>query len=103
MFFRHAEVFIFVNMQKGLEMKIIGKVQGVFFRQGVKAEAEKLDLAGWVRNDEDGSVKIVIEGEEKNLQKLVEWCKKGTEWARVEKVEIFWQKAREEFSSFVIR
>lgn len=87
---------------KRAEIIIIGTVQGVFFRQGVKSEAERLELTGWVRNEEDGSVRIVAEGEEENLQKLIEWCKKGTELAKVEEVKTEWGIADHKFSGFEI-
>lgn len=88
---------------KKLELVITGQVQGVFFRQGVKAEAEGLGLTGWVRNEPGGSVRIVAEGEEENLQKLVEWAKLGTSWTKVENVEVELGEASGEFKSFVIR
>lgn len=92
-----------MKMLKRAEIKVTGHVQGVFFRAGVKTEAERLGLNGWVRNEPDGSVKIVAEGEGENLQKLIEWCRKGTKWARVDKVQIEWQNAKEEFTEFAIK
>lgn len=86
-----------------IEIKVYGQVQGVFFRQGVKEVAEEFKLTGFVSNEPDGSVKIIAEGKEENLQKLIEWCKKGTSWSKVEKVEIEQQEASNEFSSFVIQ
>lgn len=88
---------------KRIEIVAIGQVQGVFFRQGVKEVADELGITGWANNEEDGSVKIVAEGEEEGLQKLVEWCRKGTEWARVEKVEVEWGEAKGEFKNFEIQ
>ena len=88
---------------KGVEIKVYGQVQGVFFRQGVKDVAEKFGLTGWVSNGDDGSVKIMAEGEEENLQKLIEWCKMGTSSARVEPVQVYWSEAEDEFSRFEIR
>lgn len=90
-------------MKKRVEIKVLGTVQGVFFRQETKDTAEKLGLTGWTRNEPDGSVKIVAEGEEQNLQKLVEWCKRGTSWARVEKLEVGWGETKEEFQQFEVR
>ena len=87
---------------KRVEIRAFGQVQGVFFRQGVKQKAEELGLAGWVENEDDGSVRIVAEGQERQLQKLAEWVKLGTEWAKVEKVEIEWREARNEFIGFRI-
>lgn len=95
-------------MMKGMasmrvEIKVRGLVQGVFFRQGAKRIAEELGVTGWVRNEDDGSVRVVAEGEEERLQKLVEWCKKGTEWSRIDRVEVEWRDATGEFSGFEVR
>ncbi len=90
------------NQRRRVNIKVTGQVQGVFFRYSTKAEAERLGLTGFVRNEPDGSVKIVAEGEEEALQKLVEWCRKGTEYSKVEKVDIMWQEATGEFTDFAI-
>lgn len=89
-------------MKKRVEIKVSGLVQGVFFRRGAKAEAERRGLTGFARNEPDGSVRIVVEGEEGDLRKLVEWARVGTEFARVEKVEVEWQDTRNEFDGFEI-
>ena len=44
----------------------------------------------------------MAEGSEENLQKLIGWCKKGTEWAKVERVEMEWQEGKREFGEFSI-
>jgi acylphosphatase len=69
-----------------LNINVSGKVQGVFFRVSAKTEAEKLGITGFARNEPDGSVYIEAEGEEKALEKYVNWCKKGPEFAEVEEV-----------------
>ena len=92
-----------MNVIKRVEVQVRGLVQGVLFRQRAKAEAERLGLVGWVRNEPDGSVRIVAEGPEEQLQKLVKWCRKGTEWAKVEDVKVGWEGATEEFSAFEIK
>lgn len=92
-----------MNLPRRAEIKVSGQVQGVFFRQEVKRFAQKLGLTGRVRNEADGSVKIVAEGEEPALQKLIEWCKTVTGLAKVDRVEAEWQEAAGEFTTFVIR
>lgn len=72
---------------KHYNVKITGLVQGVFFRDSTKDEADKLNIQGFVRNEDDGSVYMECEGDEENLQKLLEWCKQGPPKARVEKVD----------------
>ena len=83
-------------------LKIFGQVQGVYYRFTAKAEAEKLGLFGWVSNNDDDSVEIVAEGEKENLEKLIDWCKQGSFLAKVEKVDIDWQKYTGEFKEFSI-
>lgn len=90
-------------MQTRVEIKVAGQVQGVFFRQSAKEKADELNITGLVRNELDGSVLIVAEGDEGSLQKLVEWAKIGTEWARVEKVAVEWKGATGEFNGFSIK
>lgn len=72
---------------KRLRIRVTGKVQGVFYRASTKAKAKELGLNGWVQNAEDGSVLIEAEGEDLNLDKLVEWCQQGPGAAQVNGVE----------------
>ena len=78
-------------------------MQGVFFRQSTKEKADELDIVGWVRNEPDEAVLIIAEGEEENLQKLVDWARVGTEWAKVEKIDVGWGEATGEFKDFRIK
>ncbi len=73
-------------MKKHLDIKIFGKVQGVFFRVSAKEEAEKLGIVGFTRNEADGSVYIEAEGDIKSLNKFLEWCKSGPDAAKVKKL-----------------
>ena len=67
---------------------IQGRVQGVFFRQSAKAEAERLGLRGWVANREDGRVEGVAEGPQEAVDRWVEWCRTGPADAPVQHVEV---------------
>jgi len=89
-------------MKKKILIKIFGQVQGVFFRAEAQQIAESLNISGVARNLDDGTVEILAEGEEKNLEKLLQWCHQGPELARVEKVESVWQKSTGEFGSFKV-
>jgi len=84
-------------------MIIKGRVQGVFFRYKTQQEAQKLGLNGWVKNNGDGSVEILAEGDKDKLEELIEWCKEGPRSAQVEKVEVKWQKYVGEVEGFEIR
>jgi acylphosphatase len=67
---------------------VTGRVQGVFFRETMRRRAESSRLAGWVRNNGDGSVEAVFEGEPKAVERLVDWCREGPRGARVEWVDV---------------
>lgn len=87
---------------KHLNIKISGRVQGVFFRVSAKDEADKLNLKGFARNEQDGSVYIEIEGEEKKLEKFLAWCHEGPNLANVESVKIEEDKLKD-FSNFSVK
>lgn len=70
-----------------VELRIHGRVQGVWFRESARRQAESLDLRGRVRNDPDGTVTITAEGPQDKIDALVEWCHEGPPLAKVERVE----------------
>lgn len=88
---------------KRYELKIIGNVQGVFFRVHSVSKAEKLGVTGWVANDADGTVSIVAEGSSNKLNEFADWCLSGPSRATVEKVEIKEAPYMAEFNDFSIR
>lgn len=73
---------------KHIAIKIVGNVQGVFFRTSTKEAAEQLGIKGFVRNEKDGSVYVEAEGGEENLQQFVAWCHRGPSRAEVKDVHI---------------
>ncbi len=66
---------------------VFGKVQGVWYRKSTQDEAQRLGLAGWVRNRRDGSVEWVAEGPAAAVRALVAWSHSGPPLARVDGVE----------------
>lgn len=89
-------------MRKRVIILVSGIVQGVFFRSNTQEKAKELNLTGFVRNEPDGRVKIVAEGEEENLEKLIEWAKRGPLLARVNNIEVKYEEAKGEFEDFEI-
>ena len=79
-----------------------GKVQGVYYRQNTMETAKANAVTGWVRNLPDGRVEAILEGDEQNVNKVVEWCHSGPPDARVEKVEEKLENYTGEFSDFTI-
>lgn len=67
-------------------LRIYGKVQGVFYRESMRIEAESLGLSGWVRNRLDGTVEAFVQGESLLVDKLVLWAHRGPDAARVDDV-----------------
>jgi acylphosphatase len=67
---------------------IRGRVQGVFFRESMRLEAERLGLRGWVRNRRDGTVEAVVQGPADAVEAMLGWARRGPEDARVSGVEV---------------
>ncbi len=81
---------------KRAHVRIYGKVQGVWFRANTKRMADELNIKGWVRNVPDGSVEAVFEGNDEDVEKIIEWCHTGPERARVDRVEIEYEEPKGE-------
>jgi acylphosphatase len=69
-------------------IRVQGRVQGVFYRASARAEAQRLGLSGFVRNEPDGSVYAEAEGEREALQQFLAWCRRGPPHARVDRVDV---------------
>jgi len=65
---------------------VAGRVQGVYYRSATAAEAQRLELDGWVKNLADGRVEVVAAGATATLATLAGWLWKGPPAARVESV-----------------
>jgi acylphosphatase len=72
---------------KRTRVVVHGQVQGVFFRDTTRRMATSRGLAGWVRNNPDGSVEAVFEGDDDAVASMVDFCREGPRGARVERVE----------------
>jgi acylphosphatase len=81
---------------------IHGFVQGVYFRDTVRQRAVTRTVTGWVRNNRDGTVEAVFEGEPDAVEQLVAFCHNGPRGARVDRVEVV-EETPEGLSGFAIR
>ncbi len=81
---------------------INGRVQGVFFRMETKRAAESFGVFGWVRNQSNGTVEAVFEGDKESVGSILEWCKDGPPLAKVKKVDVKWNDYKGEFNGFEI-
>ncbi|MBI3903606.1 MAG: acylphosphatase [Nitrosomonadales bacterium] len=76
-----------MSAQTTLHLIIHGRVQGVYFRDSMRREAQKLGVAGWVRNRSDGTVEAVVQGEADAMEAIVRWAHRGPEFAQVMQVD----------------
>ena len=80
---------------------ITGRVQGVWFRDATRKQAQSLDITGWVRNNNNGDVEVLACGELQNVKKLAKWLWQGPLLAKVKDIkqqELPW----EDHADFVI-
>ncbi len=84
-----------------VQLSINGKVQGVFYRATAKKMANRIGITGWIRNTREGNVEATVSGTEDQLQKFINWCKKGPEKAIVNEVVII-EKEQISFDEFVV-
>lgn len=73
---------------------VSGRVQGVFFRAEARDRARSLGLAGWVRNNPDGTVEAAFEGDRERVESMIEWCRRGPALAAVDDVDVEWEQPR---------
>jgi len=77
-----------------------GRVQGVFYRGSTAAEARRIGLTGTVQNLQDGSVEVVATGRRSDVERLVEWCRQGPPFARVDELDVRWHDTPIRFPAF---
>ena len=80
-----------------------GRVQGVGFRAFVVDRGIALGAKGWARNKWDGTVEVLAEGDRQQLERLLTAIHQGPRMANVIRVDVDWQPATGEFSSFHVR
>lgn len=86
-----------------LEARVTGRVQGVGFRHFTAQQARRLGVDGWVRNERDGSVRVIAEGPRSALEEFLDRLEEGPGGARVLDVQPDWTAASGEFSGFTVR
>ncbi len=87
---------------KHLNIKVHGRVQGVFFRHATRNLASYLGLRGFVRNEADGALYIEAEGEEAKLNELLAWSKYGPPTAEVRKIDFEFSEKLKNYEDFSI-
>jgi acylphosphatase len=90
------------NDRKAVLARVTGRVQGVSFRVWTRHEARKLGLAGWVRNEDDGSVTALIVGRDAAVAAMIDRLRQGPTGASVANVASQQIEPDEQFSDFTI-
>ena len=85
-----------------IHLKISGRVQGVCYRYCCCEQAKHFEVKGYVRNNDDGTVEVVAEGEEEAVGKFIAWCRRGPALAMVMACEEKHEPPTGEFDSFTI-
>ena len=79
-----------------------GEVQGVFFREECRQQAQSAGVAGWATNLSDGRVEVVLEGDADAVERVVAWCREGPSGAQVTGVDVT-EEEPEDLSGFSTR
>lgn len=79
-----------------------GRVQGVGFRYFVQAEAQQLNITGWVRNVDDDRVEVWAEGKQLDLTQLINSLQRGPSAAYVSDVQVEWETPKGSYLGFQI-
>lgn len=90
-------------MKQGVRGTVEGRVQGVGFRDFTQRCAHELNLAGWVRNEPDGTVSFEAWGEQEHLEEFLKRLKKGPPASRVDRMEVDWLEGDFPCGDFRIR
>jgi acylphosphatase len=94
------EEYVMMNDVVRAHLYVSGIVQGVFFRAHTTNVGRSLGLSGWVKNLIDGRVEIVAEGARQRIDKLISWCQKGPPAAKVEGVEVVYERPLGDMTEF---
>lgn len=86
-----------------VHLRITGRVQGVGFRESMRAVALALQVNGWVRNRLDGSVEAVLQGSQEDVERLLEWSHNGPPGAAVKFVQTELMEPGRVFTQFAHR
>ena len=79
-----------------------GKVQGVGYRYSIEQHATTRGLSGWVRNRNDGSVEVLIQGTPDDLKECIEVINQGSPLSAVESVAVDWRTPETQFTEFKV-
>lgn len=85
-----------------MKIEVYGRVQGVNFRSDIRSYCDEAGLKGYVRNREDGSVVIVVQGERKEINSFLSWVQNSPGFSKIDGLSFRWQKPSIEYNEFSI-
>ncbi|MBX2866551.1 acylphosphatase [Candidatus Kaiserbacteria bacterium] len=85
-----------------IQAKVSGKVQGVGYRDFVVGHAKEYGVFGWIRNNADGTVELLAQGEPDILKELVTHLNTGSSLAKVDSVAVDWKTPKKHFEDFEV-
>jgi len=85
------------------QINVFGYVQGVGYRFNAQKQAEQLGLTGWIKNEPDQTVTIVVQGKKEKIKEFFDWCKKGPSKSQVNKIKIKDEPIEKIFNNFFIK
>ena len=83
-----------------VRLEITGRVQGVGFRESMRAVAQALEVNGWVRNRDDGGVDAIVQGADGDVERVIAWCHNGPPGANVKFVKADLVESSETYIAF---
>jgi acylphosphatase len=89
--------------KRSVKVNVTGRVQGVGFRYSTQRQAQRLGVKGWVRNERDGSVTVVIEGPKAAVDEMVSWLHEGPGFANVADLNLQEYPYEGRYSSFTVQ
>ena len=88
---------------RAVRVSVGGRVQGVYYRASALSEGRRLGLAGWVKNESDGTVSLHLQGDPFAVEAMLVWCRTGPPGARVGRVDVSDTPPDQVLSSFEVR
>jgi len=89
--------------ERRVHVLVTGDVQGVFFRDAAKKQAETFNVTGWIKNLSDGRVEAVFEGTDYAVDRMISWCHEGSGKAKVRYVEVREEEPKHHARGFEVR
>ncbi len=88
---------------KKVRVVVTGRVQGIWFRASTYDKAQQLGINGYVRNLINGDVEFVAEGDDSDVDRLIQWARHGPPLARVDDIKVEVLQYDNEYTDFTVR